>query len=175
MHAEHYVRLVPLEQPLLEHQFRTALFAFRRTLLRGLENKQNRSGQLVPERHKVARHPQLHRHVRVVTASVHHAHFLAPVLGGHGGGEGQTRGLSHRQCVHVGAYRHQRAFLRAPQVTDYARVRDACFDLEAHLPKRLGHDLRGAELAVAEFRILVKVPPPGDYLGLALGREPVDC
>ena len=26
--------------------------------------------------------PQQHRHVRVVTASVHHTHILAPVLGG---------------------------------------------------------------------------------------------
>ena len=56
VHPEDRVRLIALEQPLLQHQFRAALLTVRRTLLRRLEDEQHRSGQILPHRHQVPRH-----------------------------------------------------------------------------------------------------------------------
>jgi hypothetical protein len=101
-----------------------------------------------------------------VAAGVHHAHLLAAVLGGGGRLERQVPLLAHRQRVHVGAQRHHGPGLPPAQDADDARVRDAGLHLEAERPELLRHPLRGAELAVAELRVLVDVASPGDDLRL---------
>ena len=100
----------------------------------------------------------------VVAAGVHHADFLPVVLRLHCRLERQVDFLGHRQRVHVRAQRDDRTGTTATEHTDHARVRDAGLHLEPELLQVLGHDLRCAEFAVAEFRVLVKVAAPGDDL-----------
>ena len=60
------------------------------------------------------------------------------------------------------------------QDADHAGVRDARANLEAQLAQLFGHDLRRAELAVAEFGVLVEVAAPRDHLrhrGVGGGSE----
>ena len=111
----------------------------------------------------------------VVPTGVHDTHFLAVPVAARLAGKGQVDFLRHRQAVHVGAQRHHGAGQRALQQPHHAGVGDA----GAHLvqPQRLqvqGHDLGGAEFAVAQFGVLVQVAPPGDDGGLERGGLFVD-
>ena len=112
--------------------------------------------------------------MRVVSAGVHHAHLLAPVLGRRRGSKRQIGDFGHRQRIHVRPYRHQRALPGTAQVPDHPRVRDPGLHLEPHVPQRVGDHLGGAKLPVAEFGVLVEVPPPGDDLRFTLRRKPID-
>ena len=105
------------------------------------------------------------RRVAVVAAGVHHADFLAAILGRRRGLERQVDLLRHRQCVHVGAQRDRRARACRPSACRPRRcARCPCALRCPCLRNCFGDDLRRADFAVAEFRVLVEIPAPGDHL-----------
>ena len=102
--------------------------------------------------------------MRVVAAGMHHVDLAAEILALGLGGERQSRRLLHRQRVHVGAQRHDRAGLAALQQRDDAGVGDAGLHLEAELAQVLGDKRCGAGFLLAQFGMLVDVAPPRDQL-----------
>ena len=82
-------------------------------------------------------------------AGVHDAHVAA--------GVGQARGLVNRQGVHVGSDADAfgaRAFF---ELTHHTRAAQSACDLVAPGRQLLGHQVAGAVLLVAHFRVLVDV------------------
>jgi hypothetical protein len=103
----------------------------------------------------------------VVAAGMHHADRFAVPGRAHGRGERQIELFGHRQRIHVGAQRDDRAGQPAAQKADHAGVRDAAAHLvEAEMAQMLGDDRRGAVLAVAELRVRMEIAPPRDHLRL---------
>ncbi len=113
--------------------------------------------------------------MRVVAAGMHHADLLAVPFGAHLRGKGQVHLLGHRQRVHVGAQRHHLAGQRALQQPDHAGVGHAGQHfIETQFAQVFGDDAGGAELAVAEFGVGVKIAPPGDDLLFERWRRGID-
>src|SRR5262245_44970208 len=92
-----------------------------------------------------------------MTARVHDADGLAAKLRRYFRLERYVDLFRHRQCIHVRAQRDGRTRQRTLQHGRDAGETDTCFDFEAELPKSLRDDLRRAGLAIAQFRVLVKV------------------
>ena len=87
--------------------------------------------------------------------------------------ERQVDCFGDRQRVHVGAQRDHRAgqaALQQPRRRRCARRRCALSSRPSDA-QVVGDDGRGAELAVAEFGMLVQVAPPGDDAALDRGRR----
>jgi hypothetical protein len=84
-------------------------------------------------------------------------------------GERDVHFFGDRQRIHVGAQRHHGPGLAALEQPDDAGVGDLVLHLDAERAQVVGDDLRGAELAVAELRVLVEVAAPGDDLRLRAG------
>ncbi len=167
MQPEHRLGLVPLEHAFLDHQRGTPLLARRGTLLGRLEQEHHRPRKLGT--HRCERLGDAHEHgrVRVMAAGVHHTDGLVAVGGGGTRAERQIDLLGDGQCVHVRAQRDGRTGLAALEHTHHTGLGDAGLHLEAEALQVIGHDLRGAELAVGEFGVLVKIAPPTDHPRLA--------
>jgi hypothetical protein len=172
--AEHGLGLEVAEDALLEHFLGAAFLAVRRTFLGGLEHEQDLARQLGLHRRQRLGHAHQDRGMRVVAAGVHHADGLAAE--GRRGlrRERQIAAFGHRQRVHVGAQRDARAGLAALEHRDHAGGGDAGLHLEAELAEVLRDQLRRANLAVAQFGMLVDVATPGQHLGLQALRLRVD-
>ena len=162
--AEDRLHLRVGQRAFLDHQRRAPALADGRAFLCRLEDEHDRPGDLgaVAAEHLGRAHE--HRDMVVVAAGVHHADVLAVVGAAHRRAEGQVHQLDHRQRVHVCAQCDHGARLAATQHADDAGVRHLRTHLEAEGAQVIGHELRGAELAVAEFRVLVDVAPPGHDL-----------
>ena len=179
VHREHVqpedrIDLRILEHALLDHQLRAALLAGGRAFFGGLKDQLDRAGQLVLELREDRGRPEQDRHVVVVAARVHDADFLAVPLRLRGGLERQIDLLGHRQRVHVRAQRHDRPRLAAAQHRDDASVGHAGRDLVAELLQFVGDDLGGAQFAIAQLGMLVKVAAPGHDLRGQLLRQAID-
>jgi len=110
----------------------------------------------------------------VVTAGMHHVDFAAEIIPLRRGGEGEPRGLFHRQRIHVGAQHHNRTGLAALQQRDHARVGDTSRDVEAEPAQVPGDKRRGAEFLLAELGMLVDIAPPSDQLVFNLRGAPAN-
>ena len=80
------------------------------------------------------------------------------------GGEGQPLRLLDRQGIHVGAQRHNRTGPAPAQDADHPGSRNTGPDLQAQAAQVLGDQSGRALFLVAEFRVGMDVPPPGDHL-----------
>ncbi len=60
------------------------------------------------------------------------------------------------------------------RIADDAGARDVGPNLEPQRAQVPGHDARGANLLVTEFRVLVEVVPPCRHLGRDLAGGPID-
>jgi hypothetical protein len=108
--------------------------------------------------------------MRVVPAGVHDIDLAAEKFHLGLGGEGKARRLLHRQRVHVGPQRHDRAGLGALEQADDAGVGDAGLHFKAEAGE-VGSDERGrARLLLAQLWMLVDVAPPGDQLAFDCRR-----
>ena len=104
------------------------------------------------------RHAQQHGRVRVVAAGVHHA-----VVGGL---ERHVHCFLDGQRVHVGADADGRPVAGA-DLRDHAGATDAGLHVGvADLGQRIGHELRGAHLLEAQFRVFVDVAAQAHHLVL---------
>ena len=167
---EHGIGLGGGEQPFVQHQARAAALTVGRAFFGRLEHEHHRAGQLgLHARQDFCRSEQDSR-VPVVAAGMHDAHLLAAVFGRRHRLERHVHLLGDGQCVHVGAQRDRRTGLAAAQDADHACVRDAGSHFEPHRAQLFGHDLGGADFAVAEFRVLVEVAAPGEDLRHGSGR-----
>ena len=110
----------------------------------------------------------------VMAAGVHHVDVAAEILSSSLGGERQSRRLLHRQRVHIGAQRNNRARLAAAQHGNDAGLGDASPNFEAQLPEMFGNERRRSRFLFAQFRMLVNVAAPGDQLLLDLGGALAD-
>jgi hypothetical protein len=151
-----------LQHALFDHQPRAAPLPPWRTFLGRLENEFHGAG-------KIPLHPgqdfgDAHQdgHVVVVAAGVHHPHFLPVELGPDRRFEGQVHLLGHREGIHVGAERHDRPRLAAPQDAHHAGMRHAGADLESEPGQVIRHQLGGPHFAIRQLGMLMDVPAPGD-------------
>ena len=92
----------------------------------------------------------------VVPARVHDADLLSEIGGPDLRRERQVGLLGHRQRIHVGAHRHDRARQAALEQRDDAVLRDAGLNLETELAQIVGDERRRLLLAVRELRELVQ-------------------
>ena len=98
-----------------------------------------------------------------MAAGVHHTDLLAVIGSAHDRREVEPGLLDHGQRIHVGAQRHDR-----PRQPTHEYAYDAGMSyvgahfVEAQAAQMLGHQRRGSELAIAEFRISMNVAPPSD-------------
>ena len=102
-----------------------------------------------------------------MAAGVHHTDGLVAVGGGGARAERQIALFGDGQRVHVGAQRDGRTGLATLEHTHHTGLGDAGLHLEAEALQVIGHDLRGAELTVGEFGVLVEIAPPTDHPRLA--------
>ncbi len=163
-----------LEDPLLEHQRGTATLAVRRPLLGRLENEQHRSRQVLPDTGQRFRDAHQDRHVAVVAAGVHHADLLATIFRRRGRLERQLRLLGHRQRIHVRPQRDHGPGAAPAQHADHAGMGDPGRHLHAQRLEVSGDLACRPELSIAEFRVLMKIPPPGEHLRGDLVRLALD-
>ena len=167
------------EHPFLHHELRTPALARggreqAGALLGRLEEELHGAGQPVLEacEHLGRRHE--HRRVRVVAAGVHHVDLLAQVGGLGPGGEGQTLGLLDGQGVHVGAQGDGGTRHGAAQHGHHTGPGDAGAHLEAQRVQMRRDQACGADLLIAQLRMLVDVPAPADQLVLEGGGALAD-
>ena len=155
-----------------DHHLRAAVFAFGRHLLGGLEDELHAAAQLRTQPGQDLRHAHQDGDVAVVPAGVHDADLFAVPLAARLAGKGQVHFLAHRQAVHVGAQRHHRAGQRPLEQAHHAGVGHARAHLvQAQRAQVIGDHAGGAELAVAQFGVLMQIAPPGDDGGFdARGR-----
>ena len=165
--TEHRLRLEFRKNALLQHQRRAEILpGFGRAFLGGLEHEHHLARQFVPHRRQRRRHAQQHRHMRIVTAGMHHPDRLA-AIGAHDlRCERQPGLLGHRQCIHVGADRDARPGPASLEDRGHAGGRDAGARLQTQGPQLIGDEFRGADLMRAEFRMLMQVATPFDHLRL---------
>lgn len=100
----------------------------------------------------------------IVPAGVHDPDLAAQVSGFHFGGEGDVHPFNHRQPVHIRAQGDNRAGLAALQDAYNAGMRDTGLGFDTERPEVVSDVFSGFELPVAEFRILVNMVAPSDYL-----------
>ena len=177
VHGKDSVGFRFLEQTFLEHEFRSPALAAgwsnqARTLLRGLENKHHRAGQVVLQTRQHLRGCHEHGGMRVVPAGVHDRDLLSEIVGRFSGGEGQPLWLLNGKRIHVGAQGDGATRFSALQNADDAGPRHAGANFQIEAAQVIRDELRGPFLLVAELRMLVNVPPPGDQL-LFDGRGPL--
>jgi hypothetical protein len=152
---------------LLDHEARAALLAVGRAFLGGLEDELHRSGDALAHAREHLGRPHEDRGMGArgpqacITPHCWPDHSVVTLLA-----NGTSTFFLHRQRVHVGAHRDD----RAPGARPSAGRRRPCAHLFLHLDAERAQvvrdDLRGAELAVAELRVLMEVAAPGDDLGL---------
>jgi len=114
------------------------------------------------------------RGVRVVPASMHHAHRAAAELAGRGRAERHVGALRDRQRVHVGTQHDRRARHPALQHGDHAGVRHTGPHLQPERTEVLGHSGGSAGLAVRQLRVTVEIAAPLDDPRLKRGRGAVE-
>ena len=173
MQAENGVDLGILEHAFLDHLLGAANLTRRQTFLCGLEDHFHGSRQTVFHPREHGGRAKKDRHVVVVTARVHHTHFLAVPLRRRGGLERQVALLGHRERIHVGPQRDDGSRPSAFEHTNDARGGDARRYGEAQLSQFVSDNLGGTRFAVAELRILMKVAPPRHRLRVQFGGEPL--
>ena len=100
--------------------------------------------------------------MRVVAASVHHAHFVAIVLGPGCGFEGEISLFRHRQGIHVRPECNDAAGFAAAQKPNHTRMSDTSSNVKTEPSKLVGHDLCGPHLLVRKLGVLVKVTSVGN-------------
>ena len=164
--TEDRIDLGILQHAFLDHQRGAALLAHRRAFLGGLEDEDDRALDLVLHAGEDFRRAHQDGDVAVVAAGVHHRHGLAVVLRRNLRGERQAGLFGDRQSVHVGAQGHDLAGLAALQDTDDPGLADSGAHFHAQAAQMVGDHLGGANLAVAEFGMLMQIAAPGDDLGL---------
>ena len=106
----------------------------------------------------------------IMATRVHDAGFLAVVDGADRRCERKTGSLGHRQRVHVGPKGHHRTRLSALKYADHTGVRDAGTHLQTKACQMAGHQVSRSGLPVAEFRVRMNIPTPGDQSRLD-GRD----
>jgi hypothetical protein len=94
-----------LEHAFLDHLLGASNFTGRQTFLGGLEDHFHGPWQTFLHPRERRGRAEEDRHVVVVTARVHHAHFLAVPLRLRGRLERQVALLGHRQGIHLGSER----------------------------------------------------------------------
>jgi hypothetical protein len=172
--GEDRLRLLLLEQSLLEHQAGAPLLAGGGPLLGRLEDEQHAPRQVGADRGEDGGDAELHRGVDVVAAGVGHSDVSPQELVTLGRLEGEVGLLGHRQRVHVGADGDQRAGLASLEQGDHAGLGDAGARLEPEAPQVGGDQLGRLALAVRELGVLMDVMPHLDELGRGLLRLLVD-
>jgi len=156
VHAEHRVGLEVGEHAFFQHQRCAALFAGRRAFLRGLEHEHHFARQVLFHAGEHGREAQQHGRVSIVAAGVHHARNLRAIR--------HVVFFLQRQCVHVGAQRHDRR--AASQMTDDARLADAGFNTQPQSAQHICHERCCVSLGKAHFGVLVNGSSPLDKLVL---------
>ena len=169
--AEDGVNLGILEYTFLDHLRGAAGLTRRQTFLSGLEDHFHGSRETVFHPRERGGRAEEDRHVVIVTARVHHPHFLAVPLRLRDGLERQVALLGHRQRIHVGTERDDRARQSAFEHADDTRGGDACRHGEAQLSQFVSDDLGGPRFAVAELGVLMKVASPRDDLRIQFQRR----
>ncbi len=112
--------------------------------------------------------------MRVVTARVHDADFLAVIGGAHFGSERHVDLFRNRQRVHVRAQRDHRTGAATPEQTHHAGVRDAGRHLDAEGAQVLRDEFSGPRLPVRQLRMRMDVTTPRDHLVDDLRDAPID-
>ena len=110
-----------------------------------------------------------------MSAGVHHADFLAVVRRAHRRFERQVHLFGHGERVHVGAQTDDTSRIAAAKNSDDTGVRDRSAHLDAELFELVGNEFRCAELAIAEFRMLMDVAPALDHRRLDFLRRLIDA
>ena len=177
MQAKCRFRSRNIEESLVEHERRAAAFAFGHAFLGGLEHEQDLAGQAIPHFHQDFRRAHQDCRVAVVTAGVHDADGSSPELAGRRRPERHIGFFRDRQGVHVGPQQDRGAGQLSFDHGDDAGMRHPRPRLEAERTQILGDFRGGAHLAIREFGIAVKIPPPFDDFrldgrrrGIELGR-----
>ncbi len=134
--------------------------------LRRLEHEAHDAVEVAPLGQQLRR-AEHHRHMAVVTAGVH--------LARHARGMGTARRLlDDVQRIHLRADRDRALAAAGPQVRHQPRAADAAMHLQPERAENARHRVRGADLLVARFRVLMKLPAPAGQLVLQ-GAFHVPC
>ena len=163
MQAEGDFRLVPIEHALLQHQLRTAFFAGRRAFLCRLKHEQHVAGQILLHRGEHFGDPHQDRGVSIMSAGVHDTHRLAAECRRDARSERDIHLLGDWQTIHVCAQHDRGTGTPAFQQCDDTGFRDAGFHGQAEPTQMICDELRRAELAIRQLRILVQIATPRDH------------
>ena len=164
--AENGVDLGLVQRPVADHQLGAAFLAGLGAFLGRLEDQHHRALDVGLHAGQHGGSSQQHGHMGVVAAGVHDRHGPPLPRRRDLGSERQAGLFLDRQSVHIGAQGHDLAGLAALEDPDHAGLAHALADLEAQGLQLLGDDGGGADLLVAELRMLMNVAAPGDDLGL---------
>ncbi len=170
------------QRTLGDHQLRAAGLARGQALFRRLEDEHHRPGELRLHPGEQVGDAELGSDVRIVTTGVGNADLAAEIGGGADRLEWPLGLLGDRERIHVGADRHDGAWLPAAQDADDAGVCDTGAHHEAQPGELAGDDRGGPGLVIAQLRVLVDVVPyldhprrqSGDgvaHVGVGLGDE----
>jgi hypothetical protein len=139
-------------EPVIQHLLGTT-----RPLLRRLGDDNQRAFPVAFLRHQLTGGTYQHRHVNIMTASVHDRLDIAlPVLCGHGAGIGKAGRFLDGQAVHVGTD-HQCWAGSILENTDDTPAANLFGDVEPGLAEFIRHFCGGLFLHEGEFRILMEM------------------
>ena len=162
MHGVHRLHGKAIKQPVFDHCPGAG-----KPFFAGLEDQHRVTGK-VAAGCQVARRAYEHRHMPVVSATVHHA--------GLGGLPGKAVFLVHGQRIHVGAQANGAPGFSPSAADDahYAGLADAgVYFVHADQAEHFSDPRAGANLFKADFRIGVQLAPQRGQLALPLQQTAI--